>query len=592
MRLVWVDMRIELEGRPSDSEVAWTRLGDTDFLNRVAGNGAIRMRLEPRAEGAPTVLGEMDGLLGTKMSFIEHGSAWVHGRWFRQERSYVRAPLATSRFELSLHPHALGVVPKIRLELEPSSRWLSPAIAARTHSIRTRWQQLLDDLPGPGQPENAALTRTLGPEALSALERWSAVGPPDVVDMVRRLFTTGRDLELQRMGAYALAERFGLDPNDTLVGMLRGVRAGALELYWSVRCGRCGGTVSSVGSLSDIADHAECPSCRIAFAPDLAETVEVLFAPHPAIVPRVEEQFCTLFPGGAPSIRAAFSLEPGRSLEERVELTPGRWRLGPGGGAPDVELTVGREGDDAVAWSSGSAGERRVKAGPVRLAVNNDGRTHERVILASHGAAAPVVPASVVAMLPEFRKEFGPAALSPHVRIAARTVALLFTDLSGSTAMYEAIGDAQAYGIVRDHFRILEGVVDAHRGLLVKTIGDAVMASFVTAADALAAALAMRAAFDAWIPTQGVEPVPRLNVGMHVGSALAVHTTSAGLDWFGRTVNLAARAQGAARQGAIVFTEAFGDDPQVRARLDALGLVPVPFDAELKGFGRVVLRTL
>ena len=84
--------------------MAWTRLGDSDFLNRVAGNGAIRMRLEPRPDGAPTVLGEMDGLLGTRMSFVENGSAWVHERWFRQERTYVRAPVASSRFELELRP--------------------------------------------------------------------------------------------------------------------------------------------------------------------------------------------------------------------------------------------------------------------------------------------------------------------------------------------------------------------------------------------------------------------------------------------------------------------------------------------------------
>ena len=255
-------------------------------------------------------------------------------------------------------------------------------------------------------------------------------------------------------------------------------------------------------------------------------------------------------------------------------------------------MVVGREGDDRLAWRTGVAGERSVRTGPVSVAVVNDGPSHERVILASHGTAAPVVPASAVAMLPEFRRQFGPAALAPHVRITARSVALLFTDLSGSTAMYEAIGDAEAYGIVRDHFRILEDVIDAHRGLRVKTIGDAVMASFSSARDAFGAALEMRRAFDASIATRALDPVPRLNVGLHVGPALAVHTDAAGLDWFGRTVNLAARAQGAARDGALVFTDPVLDDPGVRGTLDALGLVPEPFEAELKGFGTVRLHRL
>jgi class 3 adenylate cyclase len=370
--------------------------------------------------------------------------------------------------------------------------------------------------------------------------------------------------------------------------MLRSVDAGALELYFSVRCIRCAGEVASVRSLSDLADHADCPSCRIAFAPDLGASVEVLFAPHPAVLPRVAQRFCTLFPAGAPEIRVALGLAPGERAEELVELPPGSWHLGVGGDEPDLALEVGEAGTDEVRWSRGAVGSVPVRAGAVRVAVHNDGAARERVILASRGPAEPMVPASMVAMLPEFRRAFGPAALAPHVRLSARRVALVFTDLSGSTQMYQALGDAPAYSVVRDHFLLLEEAVEAHRGGIVKTIGDAVMASFFTAGDAFAAAIAMRAAFDAWIADKGLSPVPRLNLGVHVGPALAVQARDGTLDWFGATVNLAARVQGAARDGSLLITHEVAEDPAVREQLAVLP-PSEPLVASLKGIGEVEL---
>ena len=65
------------------------------------------------------------------------------------------------------------------------------------------------------------------------------------------------------------------------------------------------------------------------------------------------------------------------------------------------------------------------------------------------------------------------------------TVTLLFTDLKGSTAMYERLGDLNAYALVREHFALLGAAVQEHSGAIVKTIGDAVMAVFSRPTDAL-----------------------------------------------------------------------------------------------------------
>src|SRR5262249_49062743 len=97
-----------------------------------------------------------------------------------------------------------------------------------------------------------------------------------------------------------------------------------------------------------------------------------------------------------------------------------------------------------------------------------------------------------VISLQAFRDLFAAATLRPGDEAGVSQVSLLFTDLQGSTALYERVGDAQAYNIVREHFALLAGIVRDHEGAVVKTIGDAVMASFDDPANAVKAALAMQ----------------------------------------------------------------------------------------------------
>ena len=115
----------------------------------------------------------------------------------------------------------------------------------------------------------------------------------------------------------------------------------------------------------------------------------------------------------------------------------------------------------------------------------------------------------------------------------------LFTDLKGSTELYERVGDLVAYDLVRAHFRVLHEIVAAESGAVVKTIGDAVMATFPTPDRAMAAALKMREAL------KNLKGDLLLKIGIHEGPCLAVSLNDR-QDYFGRTVNIAARVQGLA----------------------------------------------
>lgn len=134
-----------------------------------------------------------------------------------------------------------------------------------------------------------------------------------------------------------------------------------------------------------------------------------------------------------------------------------------------------------------------------------------------------------------------------------RDLTFLFTDLQDSTAMYDRMGDMFAFDLVRLHFDTLTAVARRRRGEIVKTIGDALMARFRDPADAVQAALEMFERLDNFNRTNATRLV--LKVGIHRGDAIVVSGRH-GTDYFGQTVNIAARIGAIATPGEIVMSDA------------------------------------
>ncbi len=160
-----------------------------------------------------------------------------------------------------------------------------------------------------------------------------------------------------------------------------------------------------------------------------------------------------------------------------------------------------------------------------------------------------------------FRDLFPRERVPPNESLLVRRVAILFTDLAGSTALYSRRGDARAYNLVRQHFNLLFSIVDEHNGLVVKTIGDAVMGAFTVPMDALRAAIAMHRQIAHL--NQELKLAPEdcliLKVGIDVGPCISV-TLNDRPDYFGLTVNTAARIQATSQGNDIAVTEALADE--------------------------------
>jgi class 3 adenylate cyclase len=184
-------------------------------------------------------------------------------------------------------------------------------------------------------------------------------------------------------------------------------------------------------------------------------------------------------------------------------------------------------------------------------------------------------------LIPAFWEMFAGEAPAPDESLRITRVALLFTDLRGSTAMYAERGDPLAYRLVRDHFAIVGEAIDRNRGALVKTIGDAVMATFAAGGDAVRAAFEAQEELHARAEHMGGELI--VKAGVHAGACLGV-TLNDRLDFFGGAVNTAARVQSLSHGDDVVVTDAVLAEIEAET---AQGKFPYTvaesFDAELRG---------
>ena len=129
--------------------------------------------------------------------------------------------------------------------------------------------------------------------------------------------------------------------------------------------------------------------------------------------------------------------------------------------------------------------------------------------------------------------------------MSARDLCLLFADISGSSRLYEKLGDTEALRAVERCLNRLERATAGQKGRVVKTIGDEVMAVFNSADAAVHAAVEMQQRIDSLPSVSGVKLAVR--IGLHWGSALEEKD-----DVFGDTVNTASRLAGLAKGGQIL----------------------------------------
>jgi class 3 adenylate cyclase len=373
---------------------------------------------------------------------------------------------------------------------------------------------------------------------------------------------------------YVLADIWRASRRDVLTACLHATRAGLLELRWQLLCPLCRGAAASSRTLDAAGKVLHCETCRIDFSADLERSVEVTFTPSAGIRAVDPLEFCVGGPQLTPHILVQQLVEPGGTRVVDAQLEPGRYRLralaAPGG--VTVVAEAGGAGKATVHVDGDGWRPTEIHAGTeASLALVNAADEEHLFVLERTEWADDAATAAEVTVLQVYRDLFAAEALRADTPISVGTLTVVFTDLRGSTRFYREIGDAPAFGSVLDHIALLRDVVAAEDGSVVKQMGDAIMAVFVRPVSAV------RAMLEAQRRVAG-RPLA-LKIGIHAGRCIAVNQNGV-LDYFGSTVNLAARLVAIASGDDLIVSDAVLADPEVRA----LALQAVRVDAVPRGF--------
>jgi class 3 adenylate cyclase len=400
----------------------------------------------------------------------------------------------------------------------------------------------------------------------STRERLLAEGAnAPALDRLAEFLDRADDLSVQRMRPFALADGWGLPRRAVLETFLRATRGGLLDMYWELLCPECRGVTEGHGHLKDVHADSHCNTCNIDFTANFDHNVEVIFRPNAAVRPlNVNIEFCVGSPQRQPHVVFSQLVTPLKNAPVPVSLEAGRYSLRASGIPGSQAVTAESNGMAAPVFRLTDFGwpyeEQRVATHPTLNLVNATEalRTFslERTTWSDQAATA-----ADVTTLQIFRDLFASEVLRPGEEISVGNVTLLFTDLRESTRLYRQMGDASAYGRVREHFVMLERAVAAQGGAIVKTMGDSIMAAFQHPAAALRAIQEAQAL----MASDTKQPL-LLKAGIHRGPCIVVNQNDR-LDYFGSTVNIAARLPNFSEGGEVIFSSAIQADPEVAAYL-------------------------
>ena len=446
---------------------------------------------------------------------------------------------------------------------------------------------------------------------------------PNAAAAIEELVRDAPDRSLSRINVLDFAANAKIDPEPVIAAFLHAARLGLFELSWNVLCPGCGGVLDTSATLKSVnKEEYDCALCAAGYRPTLDEMVEVTFtvsrrvrkiAAHDPHELPFAEYFRQIFWGSGIDVPDDFEQLIEEIVLDQIELPAGEKALlslqlpaefvivmdpvTHGTQFLDVKGEPTRERQNlSLVFDKlrRPTGTMTLHPGPLRLSLEN--RTDTRLLpglwIAGDklhellGRRRPFLTAKRLLTSQVFRDLYGTDTIDADQRLKITSLTFLFTDLKGSTELYERVGDLAAFDLVRAHFRVLNEIVAAEAGAVVKTIGDAVMATFPTPDRAVAAALRMREAMTRLNGVHDGEDL-LLKIGIHEGPCLAVVLNDR-QDYFGQTVNIAARVQALADSRTILATGPVIDHPQSSTLLRQSGLAPVPQSRPLRGISEEV----
>jgi class 3 adenylate cyclase len=554
--------------------VIWPLVANTARLNELAGTPPYRVEERADAQGRIRRVAT-SGVGPIAVKWEEGFGEWQENRRLLQTRDFLNGPIRRVEAMLELDAEGTGtrLVFSTQVECVGVLGWLakvSGLIGREADKRLAAIERLVREAERPDLVPGASARDLAKPAArrrlavlTGELEREPA--SHGLASQLAVFLLHAPMVMLRGIRPLAMARIWHSPPADTVELFLAAQRLGILAMEWDLLCPRCRGAKVRVKNLHDLPTGVHCSSCNIDYRRDFTRNVELTFHPERWLRPLPEGELCLLGQSTTPHVKFQAEVAARSSKSFALKLRPGAYRfrtVEPGG---EADAAIGDDGIIPEIMARGSDIALKPRGHDSEVVIQNDGDRPLFFVIEDRTWAEDALTGERVIAMPAFRRLCPEQLLRPGDDVEIGRIAIMFTDLQGSTKLYDDLGDAVAYRLVRDHFAYLSDRVQRHNGFLVKTVGDAVMAAFHDPADAVRAALSIQdevASFNRGRSDPGIV----LKIGLHLGSCIAV-TVGGLLDYFGSAVNTASRLEHQCHGGEVIVSAAVLADSEARKAL-------------------------
>ncbi|MBM7579251.1 adenylate/guanylate cyclase domain-containing protein [Jeotgalibacillus terrae] len=552
---------------PVSRQKAWELLANTEHLNRVSGlfpvdfsDTAFDDKKIFRYANAKAM-----GLIPLK--WREYPFEWVKEEVYAVERKYESGPIKRLLWEVAFKDSAelledgtfgteitgtavftpanllgLAAIPSVGLSsIKEIMKYLDKYIEA---NLNSRYEKL----PAASSPkvEDKRLKALCG--KISAIYQKN-----EHIERLQEHLTTAGDDEVMHMKPYTLADQWGYPRKEILTLFLTSVKEGLLTQEWHLMCPNCRVSKTTASSMKEIKDQVHCDLCGIDYEMSFDRYIEMQFSVHPSVRQAADQTFCLMGPAKSPHVLAQLRIPAGQEAVLRYPPATGKTRIRLLKHNASMD-GIGLSENHTYRFNGETWSNKYANVDPEggELTLMNDAEEEMIAVYETLDWNSQSVTAAELTSLQLYRDLFSAEVLAPDQQIGIQSMTVLFSDLKASTALYEKEGDAKAYFQVSEHFRYLKIHISEAGGTIVKTIGDAVMAVFFREEDALSAALNIQSGVGKFNEDQQIHLSVKL--GLHTGPVIAVNANDL-LDYFGRTVNIAARIQQQSTGDDVVITQ-------------------------------------
>lgn len=384
--------------------------------------------------------------------------------------------------------------------------------------------------------------------------------PLSPYDTLMNYLRNADELDLDRLHLKKLSKELSL-PLDLLLDVCQiMVKEGYLSLSWDVVCPHCRGVRAENSGLAFIKMENTCEACDVDFQPEMEESIEVVFHVTDKLRKIQKIVYCAAEPFKKKHIKLNQIISAGNSQSFDLKLKPGIYRFRVKNSKQLSYLEVNDSHDSKEVSLSENQSVR--KSVNTSFKLNYINSTQKDVVITLEEAwwfSDRLLPREVLTN-PVMRTILSEDHLEIGVKLNIGNQVIMFTDIVGSTPFYKELGDAKAMKAVQDHYNEVKEIILSHRGVIVKYIGDAIMAAFLSIEDAYICSVDIHKKFH---KLRNDTPI-KLRVSFHEGPVLCANM-NVGIDYFGNTVNQAAKIQKWAGAFEIAITEKEWEEVQTKA---------------------------